>query len=490
MNSDTNTAVSTALAEFPTTGKTLLPFVQEDKTRQSADSKAKPSSQERGVWLEHGKWTAAAGFDPVTKKRLRKSGFASETEAIEWRAKQLGKKASDQAARRQKVREISESEMLDATEALELLSKAGLVKGGILRITAEYFIARHPEAVPTTVRQFYENWINAKEELGRRYHTLSSAKSTMTTFLKRWGECPMVEINFNDHIRPFVFDPAIPNHTTRRGRGVVITNFFNMAQKRGIIGADPMDHPCFALELPPKPEMEPDPWSVSEFKTLLAYAWATEDVYHTTAYIALGGLAGVRTEELSRLRFGPGGVDIDKGTIRITADKSKKRRARLIDMEPGLQRILKALRDRPRVRLKYCRPFPRPGDDGAKVYSKKLLLRFKEGIRTPLSEGGAGMEILDEGGDIHTSKNKTTTFTSPSAWRDNGLRSAFATYHFERCKVAEKTAAIMGHTSGLNVFFHHYRVMAENGDGNAYFAVPDQVLAENPTGAKPALASA
>ena len=95
------------------------------------------------------------------------------------------------------------------------------------------------------------------------------------------------------------------------------------------------------------------------------------------------------------------------------------------------------------------------------------------------------MPILDLGGAVHTSKNKTITVTGPSAWRDNGLRASFATYHFERGNDARTTAVMMGHTGGLDVFFNHYRVLANKGDGDAFFAIVDQVLAENPTGEKP-----
>ena len=478
MNLVSNTAVVTAIEGFPASGKTLLALIPVLKPRQSGEAKPKLLSKECGITFEHGKFTASAGIDPGTKKRIRKFGFATEKEAVEWRAKKLSTKTSDQAERRQKLREMTEGEIVDAAEALERLDKAGLIKGGILRVVAEDYIARHPEATATTVRQFYETWLNSKKERGRRYHTISSAKGAMSTFLKKHGDLPLVEVDYEKHIHNFVFDPAIPNATTRRGRGVVITNFFNVAQKRGLIGSQFKDHPCFALELPDKPEGNPDPWSVTDFKTLLAFAWATEDTYHATAYVAIGGLAGVRTEELARIPFGPDGVDIDAGRIRISGDNAKKRRARIVDMDAGLQRLLIALRDRPRNRLKYVRPLPRPTDLGAKVFSRKSLHEFKGALRTPLSEGGAGIPIIDQGGRIHVSMRGRKTINGPSAWRANGLRAAFATYHFEKHGDARFTAALMGHTGDLSVFFHHYRALAQKGDGNAYFAIADQVIAE------------
>jgi integrase len=190
----------------------------------------------------------------------------------------------------------------------------------------------------------------------------------------------------------------------------------------------------------------------------------------------LGGQQGVRTEELARLRFAKGNIDIDAGLVRVPKSAAKKRRARIVVMESGLQRLLKALRDRPRVRLKHVRKLPRPTDEDSRVFSPKLLAAFKEALRKPIIEGGAGFPILDEGGQRHVGKNGKLTVTGQSAWRGNGLRAAFATYHCERGKEAKVTAGQMGHTGSLDVFFNYYFGLAEQGEGAAFFAIPDEVI--------------
>lgn len=437
-------------------------------------TKRKPG-RERGIWFEHGTYAASAGKHPTTGKRERAHGFATVAEARKWRANRMAEIASLADARRITARRITAGESVDAVEAIDLLLKAGFKGSGMLQKVAEDYIARHPEAVPTTVREFFRTWIDLKVQRDRRGDTIRSAKNTFGSFLRLHGDKPLTSIRLAD-IEAFVFDPALPNATTRRGRGTVVRNFFNNAQTRGLIGSEAKDHPCFGLVLPDAPEGEPDPWPLNDFETLLQFALKTEDQFRCTAYILLGGYTGIRTEELFRLRFGRGQIDIDEGLITVSPKVAKKRRQRVIDMVPELQVALKALRDRIHVWPKHWRPLPRPTDSDSKVVSRKLLIDFKAALRMPVDEGGAGLPIVDEGGKIHRAKNGKVTLTQPSAWHDNGLRASFATYHFERDNDARLTSAIMGHTGSLDVFFSHYRALATKGDGKRYFAIAPKVF--------------
>lgn len=473
-----NTALITALGAdhgLVVPFKTLT--VAENPATESETRKARKPGKERGVWQEHGSYAASAGNDPVTGNRVREHGFATAEEAREWRAKKIAELASAANERRQQIRELAEHEAIASIRALDMLHAAGFIGSDFLTKAVEEWIRRHPQANPTTVREFYLVWISLKEKRDRRDRTLLSAKSAFKPFLKLYGDVSLPDVTI-DQIESVVFDPAIPNPTTRRGRGIVIRNFFNEAAKRRLIGQNPTDNPCYALELPEKPETEPDPWTVDEYRKLLRFAWITEDQFHATAYVAIGGQAGLRTEELHRLRFNKDGIDIDRGIIRVPKDAAKKRRARNIVMDPGLQRLLIALRNRERVRLKHVRPLPRPTDAGSRVYSPKLLCKFKQALLVPVENGGAGFPVLDLGGQQHVSKNGKVTVTGPSAWRDNGLRAAFATFDFERGNDARSTAAKMGHTGSHSVFYDHYFTLAQKGEGAVFFAISDGILAD------------
>jgi len=480
MNSELNTAHNTALLGGTPLGTAAKPILEEAKhclTQAKLKAEKRKPGRERGIWKEHGTFAASAGKDPVTGKRVREHGFGTIREAKEWRAKKIAEITEVRTGRRTVARSITEGESVDAVEALDLLKNAGFRDPGLLMLVAKDYIARHPEAVPTTVGEFYKTWIALKIQQDCRGHTISSAKYTFSVFRRAFNDVPLTAIKL-PHIEAFVFDPKLPNPTTRRGRGVVVTNFFNDAQLRGLIGSEPRDHPCFGLVLPPKPEGEPDPWPINDFETLFRFAWKTEDQFRCSAYILLGGYEGIRTEELLRMWFGPDCIDIDEGVIIIGPEVAKKRRQRTITMEPELQAALKALRDRPFVRPKYWRPLPRPPELNSSVVSKKLLGAFKNALLTPIAEGGAGLPIVDVGGKVHRSKNGKVTITQPSAWHDNGLRSSFATFHFERDNDARLTSAIMGHTGKLDVFFNYYRSLAKRGEGKAFFAIAAKVIKE------------
>lgn len=461
MNSTTHTAANTALAKpyegfskpsggakpslglkpyngitsFGEESSNEVPFPAASKNQVSARSSNRPLPiLPRGVCLEHGTYTASAGFLPGSNTRLRRSGFKTATEATIWRALQFENKTAVRA----RARELSAGEAADAANAFDKLYKLGKSTPGILSAIVEEHIARNPEADPTTVSEYLEKWLQLKKSLGRRSRTVSSARSKMRPFLKNFGQKRLTEITLND-IEAIVLDEKV-SPRTQVNRAMVLKNFFATAQKRKLIGEKDTDNPTYGLELPSVEEPPANPFSVGEAQTLLDSAWATEDIFHCTAYVAIGLFAGLRTQELHRVTFIPrDGVDIDGAIITVPAGAAKKRQARQIPMAENLREILRALRDRPRVRFRYHRPLLRPTDPQAKIVSPKLLWRFKRSLKAL----GLG-------------------------WKENGMRSAFASHEYERTKDVLATAAKLGHIGGPEVLLDHYSGKVEPGDGEKF----------------------
>lgn len=436
-----DTALSTAsaptldgFAETKPSSSEVKPSDPEAKP-SGPEPKPKQSRRHRGIWQEHGKWSASAGKDPVTGLRLRQHGFDSAEAAQAWRDRQRGIRAG---RRSWSVRDLSIAECVDASEALALMRGAGFAGAGLLTQAARDYLARHPGSTPTKVQAFYEVWLGLKKKKNRRTRTVQSARATLAPFVAENGNRPLTEIRLVD-VERFVFGANADQ--TRINRGRAIKNFFAEARLRGLIGDAPRDCPCYGLGLPDKPDCEPQPYTVADAHKILAAAWETEDRFHATAYIALGLFAGIRTEELSRLRFAPDGVDIDRGLITISRAKSKKKRARIITMEPVLLRTLQALKNRPRIIMKFCRERARPTDAGSKVFATMALKKFKTELREKYG----------------------------IAWHNNGLRSSFGTYDFERGGDDRATATKMGHVGDLAVFHDHYRALAQPGDGPKFF---------------------
>jgi hypothetical protein len=194
--------------------------------------------------------------------------------------------------------------------------------------------------------------------------------------------------------------------------------------------------------MPSVEDPPPNPYSTEEMQRLLDHAWATEDQFHCTAFVALGAFVGPRTQERLRARCGTGGVDIGAGLVTVPAKAAKKRQARILEMPVNLQQILIALRERPRVRNKHWRELPRPTDEGAKIVSPKLLAHFKKSL-------------------------KTIGFT----WKHNGLRSSFASHEYERSGDLARTMSKLGHVGSPEVFFNHYHGIVAPAGGKKYFGL-------------------
>jgi integrase len=387
---------------------------------------------------------------------LRKAGFATAAEAATWRAKKMAEKAGVRA----KANELSVAESADAGGALEKLHARGFTEAGILTRAAVEFLNRHPSSTPTKVKAFYETWIDLKRKALLRPRSIGSSKTNIREFLSSFGEKNLTEVTLADV--ESVVSKLSKGARSRVNQAGAITNLFNEARDRGLIGDNPKDHPCNGLKLPTVDDPPPDPFTLSEAQRLLNFAWKTEDETHCTAYIAIGLFCGLRTEELLRARFGVGDVDMARGLVTVSAVRSKKRRARKIEMPANLRDILSKVQSRPRKTKKHCSPkMLRPTDTGSKVVSPKFLARFRKALAADLPHGG-GLE-----------------------WKDNGLRSSFGSHEFERTGDLENTITKMGHTGDTVTFYNHYRGLVDPGDGAKFNALTITVLNEPQQGGHP-----
>lgn len=135
-------------------------------------------------------------------------------------------------------------------------------------------------------------------------------------------------------------------------------------------------------------------------------------------YLAVGMFAGIRPTELRRLTPACFGARY----IRLDGSVTKTARARTVAIRPNLAAWLKAYPwRRPPIRVKTI--LPQEICPAAKV-----------------------------------------------EWSPDVMRHSFATYAYEKSGSAAEVAAEMGHR-GTDVFFKHYRALAEPGDGKRYFGI-------------------
>jgi integrase len=147
--------------------------------------------------------------------------------------------------------------------------------------------------------------------------------------------------------------------------------------------------------------------------------------------LALGAFAGVRSAELHRLDWSD--IDLRRGLITVEKAKSKTQRRRVIVMEPVLKAWLA----------------PYSGQTGP-IWSS--LKRY------------------------HTETLELSQSTK-IAWKKNGLRHSFASYHYSKYRSADKTSADMGNTPTM--VFKHYRELVTPEEAERYFNIFPPAPAEN-----------
>ena len=433
-----------------------------------------PEKKYSGVYYhkERQCWVATAGADPSTgRKQIYKSGFATAEEARDWRTIELARKEQ----RTYEARRLTDADATAALRAIIILEQADRYAPEILVRAVEEWLGRHPEANPTTIKEYFQKWIEDKKAEGVEELTWKSAESKLMAFVSQHGNKPITAITEAD-CREYVDDAK--SAITKRHRVGYLQDFFRSAQRDRKLAIQPEASPAFGLRRPRKPQKNDDlPWSCENFERLLRFAYETEDIYHMTATILIGAYAGVRDREMLQLPFGglkididridprrtKSVVDIDAGIIFLGADITKNKEARTITMIPELQTALKILRETKNA----CKPGSRVGKLSPSKFRRRLL--------KPTEEGGAGIPPQNPGGVQHADRNGRQYTTKPTAWNKNGLRASFASYH-SQLHPAEETSRIMGHTEGLEIFFSHYARFANRADAEAFFGIAKKVL--------------
>jgi len=143
--------------------------------------------------------------------------------------------------------------------------------------------------------------------------------------------------------------------------------------------------------------------------------------------IALGAFAGLRTAEIERLEWRD--IDLAGGFIHISASNAKTASRRLVPIQPNLSAWLS-------------------------TYAKRTGRVWKSTTNDLQDARAAAVKA------------------SGVAWKDNGLRHSFISYHLADVQDAAKVALEAGNSP--NVVFRHYRELVKPSAAIAWFAVkPD-----------------
>lgn len=212
---------------------------------------------------------------------------------------------------------------------------------------------------------------------------------------------------------------------TKRNWKVRLGVFFNWCwrRKKYIYG-----NPCATITYK-IPKMMPRIMEVDEVKAMLKLAEENPRFHQVVNYLAVGFFAGLRPEEIEKLKWEKVKLDAENPHIWIDEDVAKVRRARPVPILPTLQAFLKAYRSEP-----LCAPNHR-----------KLFTELKI---------AAGFGLRGNPG---------------KAWIVDGMRHTFASMHWGVYKAPEKLAADMGNS--YEVIVSSYKRPVDEATAKKYWEI-------------------
>jgi len=175
-----------------------------------------------------------------------------------------------------------------------------------------------------------------------------------------------------------------------------------------------------------KKEIEPSILSVAETNKLVLCAHKNRHLGLLPA-VTLGLFCGLRTEEIKRIDWSC--IQLDRRLLTVCASVAKKRRIRTINIPVNAVSILK-------------HTHLHSGPVAPNRYSSEFQKKFSKLVRL------ANLE-----------------------WKTNSMRHSFGSYHYALYGDSVATSRELGHKTGDDILFSHYRTLVSREDAKEYFSI-------------------
>ena len=208
-----------------------------------------------------------------------------------------------------------------------------------------------------------------------------------------------------------------------------LRELLKFAEARGYIDKSPADSITrseLKQILGRKKETEPSILSVEDAKKLLVSAHKNPQL-GLLASVALGLFCGLRTEEIKRLDWSC--IQLDRGLLTVSASIAKKRRIRTINIPGNAVSILRHIHQH-------------SGPVAPNRYSSEFQKKFLKLTRL------AGLK-----------------------WKTNSMRHSYGSYHYALYGDSVATSRELGHKTGDDILFSHYRALVSQEDAKEYFSI-------------------
>jgi integrase len=311
---------------------------------------------------------------------------------------------------------LSGPDRLDYLSALKILDgKASLTDAANAWVQKQ---TKEAAATPMRVKDAVDGFMAAREAETKRAKPASAAyKSDFRRRLKKFADA--FQCNLGD-VTPTGIEAWLAA-TKQTGRNRfntlrLVRTLFRWAQKRKHVPPGPIPTDDLDINCPPAGGAITT-FTAAELSKLLHAAKPT-----MVPYVALGGLAGLRTAEITRLDWRD--IKLDRGFIEVAADKAKTASRRLVPMGPALRAWLTRVRQ----------------DAGPVI---------------PFANVGKQVGWLARDAGVE--------------WKINALRHSFITYRVAELQDVQRVALEAGNSPAM--IFKNYRELAEPAQAAAWFAV-------------------
>ena len=319
----------------------------------------------------------------------------------------------------------------DAARAIEILSPYNLSLEEAARLAVKHVPEIREQITVTELRALFLAAPGRRKSklTQRRAHTLHNLKWRTARFDKVHGESSVTEIR-PTQAREWLTSLGALSPVSLNNYRRALHAMFSFALIEGYCTANPIAKiPLFDV-----PEKAPAILSIEQTIRLVTVAAESDSRLGLLGYIVLGLFAGLRRAEIERLDWLA--VKWERRMVTIDGSIAKTGSIRNVTLADNA--------------LKWLALCPhRAGRVAPLNLNPKLRrLRFLAGIEK---------------------------------WEGNELRHSFASYHYDLHQNGPLTAAQLGHSSGCQLLFEHYRSLVPLGDGGRYFSVNPPVDSIQPS---------
>ena len=263
-----------------------------------------------------------------------------------------------------------------------------------------------------TVADLINDFLLAKAAAGRSDRYLRQIRISLSSFAKGRLRAPATAVSVKD-IEAWVFGQDWAPRT-QRGYLADVSTLFNWARRRGLVEGNPAG----AVEIARDPGRPPAIHTPAQAAQALEIARKSD--LTTCRALAIRYFGGLRSAEAARLVESD--IHLERGFIKVSAEKAKTRRRRLVTIQPTL--------------------------------------------RAWLALGGA----LPFG--VGSNRHREFTARVKAAgvpWPNNVTRHSFVSYHLAQFGSAAKTALEAGHSEAM--LFAHHRELVTPEAAAEYWAI-------------------